>query len=66
MADEIILDGGIAHVVTGDLADPTEIDALLAKARSVGHIDILVINAGASGGSSDWSTTEADAWATTY
>ena len=63
---QIQLDGGTAHVVTGDLTDETEVDALLNEVRAVGDVDILVNNAGGSGGGSDWSTTEAGAWASTY
>ena len=66
VARQIQLDSGAAHVVTGDLTDEAEVDALLAQARSVGEIDILINNAGGSGGNSDWSTTEPGAWALTY
>jgi 3-oxoacyl-[acyl-carrier protein] reductase len=63
---QIQQDGGTAYVVTGDLTDEAEVDALLAEVRAVGDIDILVNNAGGSGGNSDWSTTEPSAWALTY
>ncbi|WP_102225216.1 SDR family NAD(P)-dependent oxidoreductase [Acidimangrovimonas sediminis] len=59
--------GGTAHVVTGDLTDERQVDAMLAEARAVaGEIEILVNNAGGSGGGSDWGTTEPGAWASTY
>jgi 3-oxoacyl-[acyl-carrier protein] reductase len=67
VAKQIEEAGGTAHVVTGDLTEATQVDAMLAVAQSVaGSIDILVNNAGGSGGSSDWSTTEATAWASAY
>lgn len=67
VAAQIVEAGGRAHVVTGDLTDARQVEAMLAEARArVGDIEILVNNAGGSGGSSDWSTTETDAWASTY
>jgi 3-oxoacyl-[acyl-carrier protein] reductase len=66
VARKIGQEGGTAHVVTGDLTDVAAVDSLLTEVRAVGNIDILVNNAGGSGGNSDWSTTEANVWASTY
>ncbi|WP_176086415.1 SDR family NAD(P)-dependent oxidoreductase [Martelella sp. HB161492] len=67
VAGQIEADGGAAHAISGDLTDERQIDAMLAETRTaVGDIEILVNNAGGSGGGSDWSTTEAAAWASTY
>ena len=66
VARQIAQEGGTAHVVTGDLTDEAEVDALLAEVRVLGNINILVNNAGGSAGNSDWSTTEVGAWASTY
>ena len=67
VAEQIEAEGGMAHVVTGDLTDAAQVEAMVSAARAAaGDIDILVNNAGGSGGASDWSATEAAAWATTY
>ncbi|MAY61847.1 MAG: 3-oxoacyl-ACP reductase [Rhizobiales bacterium] len=67
VAEKIKQAGGSAHVVTGDLTEATQVDAMLDMARSfAGDIDILVNNAGGSSAGSDWSTTEPTAWASTY
>lgn len=59
--------GGTAHAISGDLTDESQVDAMLAEARTLARdVEILVNNAGGSGGSSDWSTTDAAAWASTY
>ena len=67
VAQQIADEGGTAHVVTGDLTDDEQVDAMLRQVRDVaGDVEILVNNAGGSGGSSDWSTTAARAWAASY
>lgn len=60
---DLLLDGRIALVTGCSEGIGAGVDALLTEARAVGEIDILVNNAGGSGGTSDWSSTEASAWA---
>ncbi|MBN6150779.1 SDR family NAD(P)-dependent oxidoreductase [Xanthomonas sp. AmX2] len=68
VANDIVVQGGRAHAVSGDLTDADQAQRLAADAqRLVGPIDILVNNAGGSGGARDsWATTRADAWAGAY
>ncbi|MEK6418337.1 MAG: SDR family NAD(P)-dependent oxidoreductase [Burkholderia gladioli] len=68
VAGEIAGQGGRATFVTGDLTDDDAVRRLVddAEARA-GRIDILINNAGGSGGSrDDWRTTGAEAWASAY
>jgi 3-oxoacyl-[acyl-carrier protein] reductase len=49
MAREIAADGGRAISVMADVADPSEVGAMVARTeRELGHITILVNNAGVS------------------
>ncbi|UDL94421.1 SDR family NAD(P)-dependent oxidoreductase [Lichenihabitans sp. PAMC28606] len=63
----ILAVGGRAHAVLGDLTQDEAVERLIAEAEDrVGAISILVNNAGGSGPKSDWETTAAAGWASTY
>ncbi|MFZ4877819.1 SDR family NAD(P)-dependent oxidoreductase [Janthinobacterium sp. Mn2066] len=68
VAADIIAQGGRAHVVTGDLTDDAQVQGLLEAAQQcAGPIDIVVNNAGGSGGArEDWSTAQAASWVAAY
>lgn len=68
VADEIIADGGRAHVVLGDLTCDDQVEQLVKDAEAFdGPIDILVNNAGGSGGSTEsWGDAQPDSWAAAY
>lgn len=68
VADDIVAQGGRAHVVLGDLTDDAAVDSIVADAlRHVRTIDILVNNAGGSGDSKeDWTTSNPAQWAQVY
>jgi 3-oxoacyl-[acyl-carrier protein] reductase len=67
VADAIASKGGQAFAVLGDLAHDDEVERLVAEAQErTGGIDILINNAGGSGPKSDWQTTSAEEWASTY
>jgi 3-oxoacyl-[acyl-carrier protein] reductase len=68
VADDIIAQGGRAHVVIGDLTDDDAVQRLVEQAEQVaGPIDILVNNAGGSGGPKEsWDNTEPATWAAAY
>jgi 3-oxoacyl-[acyl-carrier protein] reductase len=64
---QIIASGGRAHVVTGDLTVDEEVKALVEEAGAlVGHIDIVVNNAGGSGAGGGWSDTSAGSWISAF
>jgi NAD(P)-dependent dehydrogenase (short-subunit alcohol dehydrogenase family) len=67
VVNAIIANGGRAYSVLGDLTQDEAVERLAAEAEErVGPVDILVNNAGGSSAKSDWQTTAADAWASTY
>ena len=67
VAREIVADGGRAYSVVGDLTLDADVQRLVAEAQAlVGPIDILVNNAGGSGGTEDWTNTQAATWASAF
>ena len=68
VANEIIALGGIAYVVLGDLTLDDEVQHLIDTAqRLAGPINIVVNNAGGSGGHKEtWGDTQAASWASAY
>jgi 3-oxoacyl-[acyl-carrier protein] reductase len=68
VAEDITAQGGRAHVVTGDLTDDVQVLRLLEAAQQyAGPIDIVINNAGGSGGAREnWTNTQAAAWAAAY
>lgn len=68
VAEDIVAQGGRAHVVTGDLTDDAQVLRLLEAAQQcAGPIDIVINNAGGSGGAREnWTNTQAAAWAAAY
>ncbi len=68
VANDIILQGGRAYVVIGDLTHDDEVQRLIVDAEKLaGPIDILVNNAGGSGGAQEsWSNTRPASWASAY
>lgn len=67
VAADIVSRGGKAIVVTGDLTDDIQVEALCASAREqLGCVDILVNNAGGSGEKHRWEETAVEAWANAY
>jgi 3-oxoacyl-[acyl-carrier protein] reductase len=67
VAQEIVNDGGRAHAVVGDLTIDADVQRLVAEAQAlVGPIDIVVNNAGGSGGTEDWTNTRSTTWASAY
>lgn len=68
VVQDILVLGGSAHAVVGDLTDDDAVARLVADAqRLAGPIAILVNNAGGSGETKEaWSTTQPATWAATY
>lgn len=67
IAHAIVSDGGRAHAVVGDLTLDADVQRLVAEAQALaGPIDILVNNAGGSGGTEDWTNTQAATWASAF
>ncbi len=68
VAKDIIKLGGSAFVVVGDLTDDDQVRQLVDTAEKLaGPIDIVVNNAGGSGGTKDtWSLTQPDTWTAAY
>lgn len=65
--DDILVAGGVAHFVVGDLTRDEDVAALVQNAYDLaGRIDILVNNAGGSGAPEDWSTATPATWASAY
>lgn len=68
VAGDIIMRGGRAHVVVGDLTDDEQVRQMIESAHDLaGSIDILINNAGGSGGlKEDWDTTRPQSWQAAY
>lgn len=67
VAKDIVADGGRAHAVVGDLTIDADVRRLVAQAQDfAGPIDIVVNNAGGSGGTEDWTNTTAATWASAF
>jgi NAD(P)-dependent dehydrogenase (short-subunit alcohol dehydrogenase family) len=68
VAKDIIKLGGSAFVVVGDLTDEDQVRQLIDTAEKLaGPIDIVVNNAGGSGGTKDsWSSTQPVTWTAAY
>lgn len=65
---DITAQGGRAHAVVGDLTHDDEVRRLVEQAEDVaGPIDILINNAGGSGGSKEsWVDTQPASWMSAY
>lgn len=68
VAGEIVEAGGRAHAVVGDLTRDEDVQRLVDAAEDLaGPIQILVNNAGGSGGGKeDWTNTQPATWASAY
>ncbi|OZI20490.1 3-oxoacyl-ACP reductase [Bordetella genomosp. 9] len=68
VANEITALGGCAHAVVGDLTHDDQAQRLIEAAQKlVGSIDILINNAGGSGGAKEsWLDTQPASWASAY
>jgi NAD(P)-dependent dehydrogenase (short-subunit alcohol dehydrogenase family) len=67
VADDIIAKGGRAHVVLGDLTREDDVQRLVDEAQAfVRPVEIVINNAGGSGGAEDWTTTQSETWASAY
>ncbi|MBP2446932.1 SDR family NAD(P)-dependent oxidoreductase [Rhizobium leguminosarum] len=67
VADDIIAGGGRAHTVIGDLTDEDAVERLVEEAQAfVRPVEIVVNNAGGSGGTEDWATARPETWAASY
>ncbi len=64
VANVIIAQGGRAHAVVGDLTQDDAVERLVEEAESLaGPIDILINNAGGSGGTREnWANTPPASW----
>ncbi len=64
----IVVQGGQAHCVIGDLTEDDAVERQVAEAETlVGTVDILVNNAGGSGGmKKSWETTQTSSWSSAY
>ncbi len=68
VADDIVANGGRAHVVIGDLTRDDDVRRLVGDAEAfAGPMDILVNNAGGSGGTTEsWSDSRPESWTAAY
>ncbi|WP_394781496.1 SDR family NAD(P)-dependent oxidoreductase [Undibacterium sp.] len=68
VANDIVMQGGRAYVVIGDLTQDDEVQRLIDEAEKLaGPIDIVVNNAGGSGGAKElWANTQPASWASAY
>ena len=68
VASAIIAQGGNAYAVVGDLTEDDAVERLVQDAeRQAGAIDVLVNNAGGSGGSKEsWETAKPASWMAAY
>ncbi len=67
VAHDIIAQGGRAYAVVGDLTNEDEVQRLTDEAQAFANLVRIVINnAGGSGETEDWSTTQPETWAAGY
>jgi len=68
VAEDIVAGGGRAHVVIGDLTREEDVARLVADAEAFsGSIDIVVNNAGGSGGTTEnWAESRSESWTAAY
>lgn len=67
VAHDIVVEGGRAYAVIGDLTNDDQVQRLVEDAQAfVKPVEILVNNAGGSGKTEDWSTTRPETWVTGY
>ena len=67
VARDIVAQGGRAYSVIGDLTVDADVGRLVAEAQAlVKPVDILINNAGGSGGTEDWATATPETWAAGY
>ena len=67
VAQAIIIDGGRAHAVVGDLTIDGDVQRLVDEVQALaGPIDIVVNNAGGSGDAEDWTNSRPASWASAY
>lgn len=68
VADDIVANGGRAHAVIGDLTNDEDVERLISDANSFsGPIDIVVNNAGGSGGTNEsWEQSRLESWTSAY
>lgn len=67
IAHDIGTQGGHAYAVSGDLTKDDEVQRLIDEAQAfVRPIEIVINNAGGSGGTEDWTTTSVETWASGY
>jgi 3-oxoacyl-[acyl-carrier protein] reductase len=68
VANAIMAQGGRAYAVVGDLTHDDEVQRLVEEAEKLaGPIDVLVNNAGGSGGAKEnWTNTRSASWVSAY
>ncbi|QEN85061.1 SDR family oxidoreductase [Labrys sp. KNU-23] len=67
VAHDIVVEGGRAYAVIGDLTNDDQVQCLIEDAQAfVKPVEILVNNAGGSGETEDWRTTRPETWMTGY
>jgi 3-oxoacyl-[acyl-carrier protein] reductase len=67
VAHDIVVHGGRAYVVIGDLTNDDEVQRLVDEAQAfVKPVEIVINNAGGSGETEDWATTRPETWAIGY
>ena len=68
VAHDIVANGGRAHAVIGDLTKDEDVERLIGDAEAFsGSIDIVVNNAGGSGGTNEsWEQSSLESWASAY
>jgi NAD(P)-dependent dehydrogenase (short-subunit alcohol dehydrogenase family) len=67
VAHDIIARGGRAYAVIGDLTNEDEVQHVVDAAQAfVKPVEIVINNAGGSGGTEDWVTTRPETWASGY
>ena len=68
VAEAIAANGGQAHAVVGDLTNDEDVERLIGDARTFfGAIDIVVNNAGGSGGTTEsWDQSHLESWVSAY
>ncbi|MBB3458738.1 NAD(P)-dependent dehydrogenase (short-subunit alcohol dehydrogenase family) [Rhizobium sp. BK313] len=67
VAHDIVSEGGRAYPVVGDLTHEDAVQRLVDEAQAfVKPVDIVINNAGGSGETEDWVTTQSETWASGY